>query len=56
MRVLILPGWAVEFTMKRIKHHRADPPKALAEGFCEAVERRAADLPGQDRRRGLPRD
>jgi hypothetical protein len=33
----------------------ADYPQALAEGFCEAVNRRAADRLGQDRRRDLPR-
>ena len=37
-------------------HSRADHPQSLAEGFCEAVNGRAADRPGQDRRRGLPRD
>ena len=36
-------------------HIRTDHPQALAEGFCEAVDRRAADRPGQDRRRRLPR-
>ena len=38
-----------------LTHSRADHPQALAEGFCEAVVRGAADRPRQDRRRRLPR-
>ena len=38
------------------QHTRADHQEALAESFCEAVDRSAADRQRQDRRRGLSLD